>query len=114
MFPSLRSQCQFKSSSTHCCFCSFQVADDRTDDSGIEDNDDAVVAQLGWDEDPVVVGRQLARAHPILNQNNEDIIGPNIVSFSLSQSSIMHFDSAVTIFKIYQYFTMVVIVLGSK
>jgi hypothetical protein len=67
-------------------FC-HQAADDRTDDSGIEDNDDNVVGQLGWDDDPGAMGRQLARAHPLLNQNNEDIIGPNIVRlFFLSKN----------------------------
>ena len=91
------------SSFSHCYLYIHQVADDRTDDSGIEDNDDAVVAQLGWDEDPVVVGRQLARAHPILNQNNEDIIGPNIVSFCLSPIYLP------CILFSYHYFTMVVI-----
>ena len=55
------------------------MVDDRTDDSGIEDNDDNVVRQLDWDDDPAQAGQQLARVHPILNQNNDDIIGPNIV-----------------------------------
>lgn len=56
-----------------------EVVDDRTDDSGIEDNDDNVVRQLDWDDDPAQAGQQLARVHPILNQNNDDIIGPNII-----------------------------------
>ena len=65
-----------------------QPGDDRADDSGIEDNDD--MGQEGWEDNLAAAappadndqGHQVARPGAgLLNPNNEDIIGPNIVRY---------------------------------